>query len=435
MKTRVLGLIVGFLASNALSATESGTQLEWSVTSALGHTDNATRVDTDPISDTTGSVGGTINLAREGSRVNATLRANGDYLSYFDDTYDNEFLGSAAATIRVGLVGDALTWSLDNTFGQTTTNEIAASTPDNRGNVNVVSTGPDLRLPIGSATDLLVRGRYENSSYQDATNVDSHTWTGGAAVVRRVSPAVTWSFNADTSHVVYTDSSYNEQEVFAQLQATGARQTLTVDLGVNFLDQGGQTDQTSLVRVNWTRRLTPSWTLALDAGSEYLNAAEQFAAGVSGVPDGTALGGTQDVILTDQAKREDSAGLSLAFEGPRTTLYVSSDASRERIPDSDSTDPDSASLDRDTWSVGAGASRRLTQSLQAFIETSYEKRDFRGSNEDDKTSTVTTGLDWQLGRVLFLGVEGGMERRSGNTGFGYDETVYQASLSYRPSGR
>jgi hypothetical protein len=377
MKTRALSLIVGFLTSTALSATESGTQLEWSANTALSHTDNATRVDNDPISDTIGSVGGTINLTREGSRVNATLRGNGDYLTYLDDTYDDDFLGSAATTIIVGLIGDALTWTLDDTFGQTTTNELGPSTPDNRGNVNVVSTGPDLRVPIGSATELLVSGRYEDSSYQDATNVDSHSWTGGAGIIRRVSPAVAWSFNADASHVVYTDSSYNEQQVFVQLEANGARQTLTVDLGVGFLDQGGQTDQTPLVRINWTRRLTPSWTLGLDAGSEYLNAADQFSAGVAGVPDGTELGGTQDVILTDQATREDSAGLSLAFERPRTTLRLSGNASRERIPDSDSTDPDSASLDRDTWSVGAGASRRLTQSLQAFIETSYEKRDYR----------------------------------------------------------
>ena len=431
MKTRALGLVVGFLAKAALGATETGTQLEWSANTAVGHTDNVTRVESDTVGQTIASVGGTIELVREGSRVNATLRGDGNFLSYLDDAYDDEFLGSGTADIRVGLVGDALTWTLDDTFGQTTTDSFEAATPDNRGNVNVVSTGPDLRLPMGSATDLVVRGRYQDSSYESASNVDSHSWTGDAAVVRRVSPAVAWSLNADASRVVYDATgslSYNEQEVFAQLEANGARQSLTIDLGMGFLDQGSQTDSTPLVRVNWTRRLTPSWSLAFDAGSEYLNAADQFAAGVAGVPDGTELGGTQDVILTDQAHRNDSAGIGLAFERPRTTLRLTSGANRERYPESDS-------LDRDTWSVGAEASRLLTPRLQALIETSYEKRDYIGSNEDDNTTIVAARLDWRLGKALFLGLEGGTERRSGKTDFSYDETIYRASLSYRPSGR
>jgi len=435
MKMRALGLILASLANSALSAaetgsaTESGAQLAWSVGTAVGYTDNATLVDTDPISETTGSVGGTIDLTREGSRLDATLRGAGDYNTYFDDTYDNEFLGSAAATILFRLFGDTLTWSLDNTFGQATTNEFEPSTPDNRGNTNVVSTGPNLRLIIGSATELVVTGRYEKSTYQDANDVDSHSWTGGAGMVYRVSPAVAWSFNVDASRVVYDDATsdpnYNQQNVFAQLEVNGARQTLTADLGIGFLDQGGQTNQAPLIRINWTRRLAPSWRLALDASSEYLNSADQF---VAGVADGPELGGTQDITLTTEVPRDDAAELSLAFERPRTTLSISGGVTQENYPNS-------GSLDRSTWALGARASRQITQSLQAILETSYEDRNFSGTNEDDNTTTVTARIDWRLGKAFFLGLRGGTERRSGNTGFAYDETAYQLSLSYRPFGK
>ncbi len=432
MKKRALGLILASLANSALSAaetggaTESGAQLAWSVGTAVGYTDNASLVDTDPISETTGSVGGTIDLTREGSRLDATLRGAGDYNTYFDDTYSNEFLGSAAATILFRLFGDTLTWSLDNTFGQSTTNEFEPSTPDNRSNTNVVSTGPDLRLRLGSATELVVTGRYEKSTYQEASEVDSHSWTGGAAIVYRVSPAVAWSLNADASRVVYDDATsdpdYNQQNVFAGLAVNGARQTLTADLGIGFLDQGGQTEQAPFVRVNWTRRLTPSWSLGLYGGSEYMNSGDQF---VAGVADGPELGGTQDIILTTEVHRNDSAELSLDFERPRTTLSISGGVTRENYPGS-------ASLDRDTWTMGAGASRQITPSLQASLKTSYEDRNFSGTDEDDNTTTVTAGIDWRLGKAFFVGLQGGMQRRSGNTGFDYDETAYQLSLSYRP---
>jgi hypothetical protein len=239
---------------------------------------------------------------------------------------------------------------------------------------------------------------------------------------------VAWSLNAAASRTGFDaagNQSYNEQEIFAQLQSSGAQQTLTAALGIGFLDQGGQTEQTPLVRINWTRRLTPSWSLALDASSEYLNAADQF---VVGVADGPDLGGTQDIILTDQVPRNDAAGLSLGFTRPRTTLRLTGGVTREVYSGS-------SSLDRDTWAVGAEASRQITQRLQATLETSYEERTFSGTNEDDDTTTLIARVDWRIGKAVFVGIQGGTERRSGDTDFSYDATIYQATLSYRPSGR
>jgi len=432
MNARVFGLLVFFLASSsALCATQSGTELEWSLNTAVGHTDNVTLVESDTVGQTVASVGGKIDLAREGSRLNATLRGDGNFIKYLDDAYDDEFLGSAAANILFGVVGDSLTWTLDDTFGQTATDDFRPTTPDNRGHVNIFSTGPDFRLPIGRGTDLVVGGRYQDSNYETANSIDSHTWTGNAAVIRRISPAVSWSLNGSASRAVYDDTnsaSYNKQELFLQLNTAGSRQTLMIDLGVGFLDQADQTDSKPLFRVNWSRRLTTSWKLAVGAGSEYQNSSDQFVGGVSGVEDGTDLGGTQDIILTDQVQRNDSLAMSLVFERPRTKLRLFGDVSRERFPDS-------SDLDRDRWSLGAEASRRVTQRLEAFLGVSYQKRDYAGTNEDDNTSEFTARADWRLGRVIFLGLEGGMQRRSGDTGFDYDETIYRAILSYRPSGR
>jgi hypothetical protein len=432
MKARAFGMLVGLLASSAtLPATQSGTELEWSLNTAVGHTDNVTLVETDTVGQTVASIGGKIDLAREGSRLNATLRGDGSFLKYLDDAYDDEFLGSAATTVLFGIAGDSLTWTLDDTFGQTATDDFRPSTPDNRGNVNVFSTGPDLRLPIGRGTDLVVSGRFQDSNYEVTDNIDSQTWTATTAIIRRVSTAVSWSLNGSASRIVYDDAnsaSYNKQELFAQLSTAGSRQTLLIDLGIGFLDQADKTDSNPLVRINWTRRLTPSWKITAEAASQYQNSSDQFVGGVSAVGDEADLGGTQDIILTDQVQRNDSASLSLVVERPRTALRLFSDIAQERFPDS-------SVLDRDRWSVGAEASRRVTQRLQAFVDASYEKRDYAGSNEDDSTTVFTAGADWRLGRVIFLGLEGGLRRRSGNTGFDYDETVYRAILSYRPSGR
>ena len=76
--------------------------------------------------------------------------------------------------------------------------------------------------------------------------------------------------------------------------------------------------------------MSSSWALELEGGSEFENADDQFAYGVSG---GTDLGGTQDVLLSGQAMRNDTAALSLHFVRPRTRLRLYGDVGNETYPD------------------------------------------------------------------------------------------------------
>ena len=266
MSRGTLRRIVAGLASLVATATASAADLDWSIDSTVGHTNNATLVDSGEISDTIGSIGGSIDLQREGSRISTRLRGAGSYRTYFDNTYDNDLLGSADAEVRVGLIGDSLTWTLEDTFGQVLTDVFEPSTPDNRENVNVLSTGPDLRLRFGNATEVVVKGRFDDASYQDTGTSDNQQYSGTVALVRRTSPVVAWSLNLGATHVEYDaagNPSYDSQEVFVRLASTGAHQTLTADLGMNFLNGGDQTDQAPLLRVDFARELTPSWNLEL----------------------------------------------------------------------------------------------------------------------------------------------------------------------------
>jgi hypothetical protein len=414
------GLVPGLLSLSALSA-----DLDWSLESTVGHTDNATRVDTDEISDTIGSIGGHLDFTRDGSRVDGRLRILGSYRDYFDNTYDSEFLGSGAAELRVGLIGDTLSWSADDTFGQVLSDSLAPATPENREDVNIFSTGPDLRLPLGRATELVVSARYQKASYQDENTVDNNRVTGDVSLVRRSSPSVAWSLNVNASNVDFdgpNNPGYDQQEVFVRLESRGANQTLTADLGASFLDGGDQTDQTAVVRINWLRQLSSSWSLELEAGSEFENADDQFAYGVSG---GTDLGGTQDVLLSGQAMRNDTAAVSVRFMRPRTRLRLYGDVGNE-------TYPDTVGLDRDHWSLGAEITRRLTARLEATLAVDHEERNYDLDDGSDETDRYSARVDWRIGRAVFLGIEGRWEDRSGDTGFSYDETVYLASISYRP---
>lgn len=429
MSTRTfLGLILAISACGSLNAAEPEAKLDWSVDSTVRYTDNATLVSDDTVDDVIGSIGGTVDLTRRGSRLDATLIGAGNYFSYFDDTYDDDFLGYAAATGRFQLVPEAISWVLENTFGQTTSSQFEPDTPENRSNVNVLSTGPDVSLKIGRATEVEFTGRYGRSSYEGSSADDSESWTGEAAVGRRLSDAVRWSLRASTSHVDYdsaTTTDYDQNELFVRWESKSVKQTLTADVGVVFLDDNDSTSDKPVIRLDWSRRLTPSWSLGLGVGSGYRNAGQQFA---SGIVDTVVGGGTQDVVLTNEVQRYESASFQLGFERPRTTLRLFTVADRERYSDS-------ATLDRDVWRVGMEASRRVTDRIRALLNSSYEERTFKGTSDDDRTTIFSLGADWRLGESLFLGLEGGTERRSGNTSFDYDEIFGQASLSFRPTMR
>jgi hypothetical protein len=417
----LLAGIAGTLPGLPLNAAD----LDWSVESAAGHTDNATRVNSSEITDTIGSIGGHIEVSGEGSRISGRLRGNGRLRSYFDDTYDDDFLGSGAADLQVNLLGEALTWAFSDEFGQVLTDTFEPSTPDNRENLNVFSTGPDLRIRLARGTEAVIRGRIEDASYENSDSVDSQQLSADIGLVRHLSSSTAWSVNASSSTVDYDapgNSGYDQQELFLRLESASTKQTLTADIGAGFLGGGDQSDETLMVRFDWMRHISASWTLELGLHTGFSNSDDQFVRGISG---GSELGGTQDVLLTGQAMRDDRASFGLNFMRSRTRIRLFGDIGSE-------TYPDVADADRERWAMGAELSRRLAPRLEATLRAHHEDRDFDAVIGDDKTDIYGAQLDWRLGKALYLGLEGRREKRSGDTSFSYTETIYQASLSYRP---
>jgi hypothetical protein len=413
------------IAGTLLSLPVNAADLDWSIESAAGHTDNATRVNNGEITDTIGSIGGHIEVSGTGSRISGRLRGDGRLRSYFDDTYDDDFLGSGAADLRVKLVGEALTWSFSDAFGQVLTDTFEPSTPDNRENLNVFSTGPDLRIRLARGTEVIIRGRIEDASYENSDSVDSQQLSADIGLVRHLSSATAWSVNASSSTVDYDESGnsgYDQQELFLRLESASTKQNLTADIGAGFLGGGDQSDEALIFRLDWMRHVSASWTLELGLHTEFGNSDDQFVRGISG---GGELGGTQDVVLTGQAMRDDRATFGLNFTRSRTQIRLFGDIGSE-------TYPDVANADRERWAMGAEISRRLTPRLEATLRAHHEDRDFDTVIGDDNTDIFGAQLDWRLGKALYLGFEGRREKRSGDTSFSYTENIYLASISYRP---
>jgi hypothetical protein len=406
-----------------LSAGAATAEVGWSVDAGASHTDNAARVATGKADDTLATLGGTLSYGHESRRIEAALSASGTYMNYLDGSYQDDFVSQARGSLVLGIVPERFLWTVDDTYGQITVNEFQSVTPTNRQNANYFSTGPDLILRLGSATSVKIGGRFADSRYERTDTVNDQRLSGSVTLSRNTSPNVTWSVVADAARVEYDlpgNPGYDQQSLYGLLQAQGARQSLEFGLGGNQVADNGETYSNPLLRLTWTRKLTPSWSLAVNAGSEYRNTGDQFRSAVAA--GGT---GTEAIRVTGIPSEAYFGGVSLSFERPRTTFGVGANFSRDNYVRS-------SEPDKNSWSTSAGVSRRFTRRLRGFLDASYQKRDFQSGIGEDKTTLLSAKLDWALGRSTFVTAGYRHEDRSSNIGAnGYTENVISLSVSYR----
>lgn len=400
-------------------------ELAWSVDSGVGHTDNATLSATDEVSDTLPWIGGSIAYEQDSRRINAALDAQANYVRYVDDTYDDDLLGFATGRLELGIVPETFLWTFEDSFGQVTIDQFEPATPANRQNINTFSTGPDFIARLGRQSQVRFSGRYYDSRYEDSDQIDSQTMQASIGFERLLSPNTSWAIVAQSRRVEYDApgaETYDQPAVYVSWRSTGARQTLSVDLGANRVEGFDDTFTEPLVRVDWLRRIAPSWTMNVNAASEFRNASEQF---VSRTNEGTPAVGTADVALTDAPAQTYQGGLSFAFERPRTKFSIGGGYTQlsyviDSVPDEDS------------WFGSASISRRFTPRLQGFLTYLVRDQQHAGIDQDETEQTAEAGIEWRAGRRLFL-TFGYVynDRESDSVSNSYTSNLVYLTVSYR----
>lgn len=400
-------------------------EVAWSVDSGVGHTDNATLSATDEVSDTLTWIGGSVAFEQDSRRVKASLDAQGNYVRYMDDTYDDDLVGYATGSLTLGIVPEAFLWTFEDSFGQVTINQFQPATPDNRQNINTFSTGPDFVARFGRQSQLRFSGRYDETRYEDSDRIDDQRLQASIAFERHLSANTSWAIIAASTRVEYDAPgarAYDQPELYASWRSTGARQTLSIDLGANRVKGFDDTYTEPLVRIDWTRRVAPSWTMNVNAASEFRNTSDQF---VHRTSEGTPAGGTAGVALTDAPAATYQAGLAFAFERPRTKFSISGGYTQlDYVIDN--------GLNEDSWFGTATLSRRFTPRVQGSLTYRARQVQYQSFDRNETEHTAEAGLDWRATRWLFV-TAGYVYSDSDRVSFGdtYTSNLVYVSLSYR----
>ncbi len=443
-----LGLLVAGLAASVSARAGdiySGLQTphaDWSAFTEVSHTDNATLQPGGP-SDSIATAGLDASVYRDTGRLRANIDASTEYENYLDNTYASHVLGQLRGLVSYAFVPEQFIWAVQDTYGQLNENPLLPSTPQNRTNANVVSTGPDLSVHFAADTALQVGARYEQSNFQGSGNAlnDDRRLSGNLGLVENLSQATALSLNVNAARIEYPNSvqpGYDQEELYGRYETRDPRTGLAVDGGVSEIREAGSTEHAPLLRLTFFRRLTPFWNLNLSAGSEFQNTANALQAALNGtqvvsgqvvaVPTGPVTGpgaGTADVILTQSAFRADTARIALDFVRLRTSFDINGSLEHDRYGFG------ASDLDRDIYSGGASFSRRLQPSLTLLLSASYQRRQPLGPAAADRTEYGDAALDWRAGAKLVVTLAYHHEVRTTDLGgFGYRENFAYLRLAY-----
>ncbi|HVA41403.1 MAG TPA: hypothetical protein VNF49_12110 [Candidatus Binataceae bacterium] len=399
--------------------------LNYGMDVGLGETDNVTLVSQNPVSQTIGVADLDFALIQQTRLLNVDAKGAFSYLDFLQHAYSNELIGRFDGLGKLALVPERLSWVLQDDFGQAQVDPFATVTPNNRENINYVSTGPDLSLRLGSTGFADLTGRYARTHY--AVNpFDNSRAIGTAALGVELSPHSRLSVDGSTQHVRFddtvTNTDFTRNSVYGDFTAHGARTDLTMDLGATKVDQGSLSSTGPLVKLELSRKLTPSATLTLAAGRDQTDASMGFS-----TPQVGAIGtvGTTQALRTSGNYTVTYGSIGWQYRRNRSTLSLSGRWEKDAYVGQDI-------LDRQLANAELNVDRRLTETASVQVFGGYYRSDYANVTFIDEYTRAGAAFVLREGRHLELRLRYEHTSRSVvGVGGGYAENRAFLTIGYR----
>lgn len=434
IRTLVPGAIAVFVAASALpreARAQAADELTIGLSAGATHSDNIHRTPDNEESETSIDAGLQLALDRQGGRLRSNVAADARFLTYLDDTYEDELVGGLDAEIVYWFAPERFSWVIEDNFGQSFIDPREVETPGNRQNTNYFSTGPDLIFGSQERTQVSLQARWSDASYEES-ETDNQRVSGTLSLMRRLGPRSSVSLNGTTERVEYDeeifDSDYDQHSASVGFDARGARTTLRLEAGYTTTeDSVGDGSDAPLFNVSITRELTARSSFTLDAGTGIADTAESFRRdrAIRGVTVGN-----EDAIVSRDPYESDYASLGWDLTGTRNTLQIAADWRRENHEREDA-------LNRDSIGASFQLSRHMGSRLTATLDGRWEREDFDQSGVDFDEWSGGLGFEWAVSRHLSVDLHGEHAKGSGDTLAGtgardYAENRATVSLSYTP---
>lgn len=402
-------LAAGALVFTLACAGTPAAELSYGFDASVGYDDNVTRVPEGEQDETIAAVGAQLRFDQESKRIDASIVGRLEYRDYLDNSFDSEVAGNLVADSRFALVEDRLTWVLADTFGQSTRNQLAADTPANRENINLLTTGPELRLPLGSRNSLLLSGRYMDLYYEDS-DLGNERVRGELALQRELSGGSVISLNGNSESVTFDQAlfpDFERTEAFLAYDAQAARTQLSASAGVTEISSDANEGFDDwMARVQISRTVSSALTVGLEFGHDISDAGNSFAYQQGQQPattDPVSVQQTSSPFLNEHLSVFGNFMRNRTGMGARLGYF---EETYEALPE----------FDRKRLALEAHVQRALTPMLSAQARVDYSRNEYTASAREFAELRLTLGASWALGRHSAIHVEYGFFDRTDDVG-------------------
>ena len=398
-----LGLaFAGYVQGQDLAPTQrsdasslQGTGLSGAIGLGLAETDNIYRSDSGQHSDAIGLAIADLAFDEDTRLIQAKAASNLAFLKYQDDDYPGEVIGNFYGAGRLSISPDRFSWVLQDNFGQQQINPADPVTPTNLENINFVSTGPGITVPMFGQSALRLSGRYSNVAYQ-TSDLNNNRLDGTLAILETFSAFNTLSADVGVESIRYQDSAINPdfetQEAYLDFESKHARTTLSLMAGADRVTGSLPEPTQPLVRLTIEHAVSESSRVTLAAGQDFSDSGNMLVQlqQLGGLSYAAAQGVASNDPFTNRYGR-------IAWEYDRFRTGFGFDVARYQQVHLVETQ-----FNEVLWVADINYRRRMTPSLTATITGGYLNDTFEVATNNFRTLFETAALNWQIGKRLGL---------------------------------
>jgi len=425
--TSASGVAAYAVAVSMALANSSATADGWS--RALGLTaafsDNVNRDSNNPRSDIAyiGEVG--LGYQRNTAALTADLDANYRYIGYARDTFGGQGYPGLAAIAELRILPERLSWHLEDVYGQVAPSPFGALNPQGDQDINYLTTGPTLTLPLGSLTAVNLTGEYANTYYSES-DLDNRQLGGTVQLARRWGARRDLSLNYSRKKIDYDRDDlfqdYVIDKAFARLESTVRRTSFAIDAGSMSYEIDGARRSVPLLAVTAYRQVGTRARIGIDYFQGYSDSAEAFRLDRLGRASPTE----QDVIVEAGPSRSKQASGFVSLGTPRLTAQLSIHYANDEFEQNH---------DSDRRSRGAAAEASLQISPRTALNAfgSIERFKERRLDDDVDDTFVGLGVLYQLTTYSTLDLKAVRFERDSTLGADFTEDRISLTWQYRKS--
>ncbi len=434
LRHRLCPALIGASVLAASPHTAHALRIDYIIDLTAERNDNLLLTPSNPISLTVLRPGVGFEVSHDSSTLQTRISGRAEYRRYGDSRFDDVVDGSLTGRVNWVAIPERLSFSVVDSLTLQPVNTLAADTPGNRQQVNVLSAGPTLSFEWGGGWRGISELRYVRSDAEITDEFNSQRIDLALRAIKPLSTTSRLAFNAQVQRVDFEDDSiardYRRSELFARYSRTLNRFDIAVDAGCSRLDYrsdlpgfaGARADP--MLRTDLTWRPNDSHSLSARFHSQFSDVAADSLASVGENAELPTEVVTGDTVVNASPFLERRLETEYTFTTTRWSFSATPYLDRLRYDDTDA-------FDQNGYGAAIEANWRARRNLMFGFTSALDHTEYVNLNREDETRRYAGHVRYDWARhwsgMLTLAR---YQRESTAAGQNADQNVFSLTFSY-----